>query len=78
LIVVALLSVSAVLLANEPLPSITHGCEFPSPCDLGTQGEGCSVGTCEAYGINCNTCCECEHDAVRGWGCYSNGDPDCL
>jgi hypothetical protein len=78
MIAMSLLSVSAVALANEPIPLIKNACASPAHCDeLDKHNTPCAQGTCEAYGLDCNACCECLLNTVTNlWECQSNGKCD--
>jgi hypothetical protein len=73
-ICVSLAAISPAAMGAEPL---TAGCQFPSPCDGQSDGDGCNMGNCSAG--SCNGCCECAYsEHVGDWGCFYNGNPACI
>ncbi len=80
MITASLFSLSADVLADEPLNNNQNVCEYPSPCDLQSVGDDCSVGTCEAYAVDCQKCCACLYNsASNSYYCQNDnpGDPSC-
>jgi hypothetical protein len=75
LIAASLLSVSTVVLADEPLNN-QNVCAVPKNCnDPGKPDTACAEGTCAAYGLDCNECCDCIINSITNlYECQSNGD----